>query len=451
MLEFGARILLAGAVVALAGATGLCGLPLAIGVALAVVALAFAAYALDERGLYDGSGAGLHAGLEALAVSLLLVDAGRAEALGFFALIPYAWASARRRAPWSAGAFAVWFALVGAHAIVHGAEPPPGLLFQAGGALALGLLLACRAVPEDVPIAESAGAEIGELRARFRALRAAYDVLEDRSTIDAHAAALARATTPDAMAQSLRDATSATGAALFAPTDEGWQAVGRAGTVPEEFDGSFRTGRQLQEQGAILLFSAGKPVGAAWVPDEARDGITAIADTLSTRLADRMEAEAERRRRRVAELRMVLVEGGDSPDAVARAVAALVGADSVEFGTLGPQGATTLGRYGPPCGLPEALRHASGPGLKGWAAAGTPLVWISDARQDGRLDGMDALRARASSLALLPLNDGRAYAWAAWHASGIGRPSALTTMRAAEPTVLRWLEPRTARRNRLAA
>ncbi len=449
MIELGARIFLAGAVVVFVGVTGLCGISLAIGVAVMVAALAFAAYALDERGLYDGAGAGLHAGLDALAIALLLVDAGRAESFGFLALAPYAWAAARRKAPWVAGAFAVAFALVGAYAILYQAEPPRGLLLQAGAALLLGLLLACEAPPEVVPVVVT-NTEDADLRSRFRALRAAYEVLEQRSTGDAYSAALARATTPDGMAQSLRDATSATGAALFAPAEEGWQAVGRAGTVPEALDATFRSGNQLQEQGAVLLFAAGKAVGAAWVPEEARGGIAAVADTLSTRLADRMEAEAERRKRRMAELRVTLIEGGDSPDAVARAVATLVGADSVEFGTLGPKGATPLGRYGPACALPEALRHASGTGLDGWAAAGAPLVWIGDARQDGRLDGTEALRARTAALALLPLSDGRAYVWAAWQASGVGRPSALTTMRAAEPTVRRWLGP-AGRRERMAA
>lgn len=450
MIEFGARILLAGAMVLFAGATGLCGLPLATAVGAVVALLAFAAYALDERGLYDGAGAGLHAGLEALALSLLLEGMGRLNSLGFLVLVPYAWAAARRRAPWSAGAFALAFAPIGAHAILFQSEPPAGVLIQAGGVLAIGVLLACGPAPERLPTAEKGGVdETAELRSRFRALRAAYEVLESRSTGDAHAAALARATTPDAMAQSLRDATAAAGAALFAPLEEGWQAVGRAGAVPEALDATFRSGHQLQEQGAILLFSSGKAVGAAWVPEESRDRIAVVADTLSTRLADRMEAEAERRKRRMAELRMTLLEGGDSPDAVARAVAALVGADSVEFGAIGPMGPTALGRCGPPCTLPEALRHVSGPGLNGWVKAGMPIVWISDARQDGRLDGVESLRARSASLALLSLNEGRAYAWAAWHTAGAGRPNALTTMRAAEPTVKRWLEP--SRRDRLAA
>ena len=451
MIEFGARILLAGAVVVFAGATGLCGLPLALGVAVTVAALAFAAHALDERGLYDGAGAGLHAGLEALALALLLVSAGYAETLGFVVLVPYAWAAARRRAPWAAGAFAVAFALVGAYALLVGREPSPGLLLQAGGALTLGLLLAVHAAPEPVALAEAGTDETAELRSRFRALRDAYEHLERRSSGDAAAAAIARATTPDAMAQSVRDATSATGAVLFAPLDEGWQPVGRAGTIPGELEATCRNARPLQEQGAVLLFAGGRTVGAVWVPEEARDGIAAVADTLSVRLADRMEAEAERRKRRMAELRATLLEGGDSPDAVARAVASLVGADCVEFGTLGPGGAVVLGHHGPPCALPEALRHGTGPGLAGWMAAGSPLVWIADARQDERLDGTEALRARAAALALLPLNDGRAYAWAAWHASGVGRPTALTTMRAAEPTVRRWLEPRIVGRERLAA
>ena len=440
MFEFGARIVLAGGLVFLAGTTGLVGFSLAIGVAVGVGALAIAAHALEGKGLYDGAGAGLHAGLEALAIALLLMDAGRIESLGFVALLPYAWVAVRRRAPWGPGAGAVAFALVAAYAILKGSEPSPGLLLQAGGALALGGVLALRR-DADAPLAEAgpnAGGE-GELRARFRALREAYAVVEARGVRDGHCAAISRAATPDAMAQSLRDATDATGAALFAPVDDAWQAIGRAGSVPAALDAPFRSGRALQEQGATLLFASGRPVGAAWVPEASRDGLAAVSETLSTRLADRMEAEAERRRRRVAELRVDLIEGGDSPDAVARAVASLVGADSVEFGSLGPFGATALGSFGPPCALPSALRHATGPGLDGWAAAGAPMVWIADARKDERLDDRAALRARTATLALLSLADGRAYAWAAWHAGGVGRPTALGTMRAAETMATRWL------------
>lgn len=439
MFEFGARILLAGGFVLFAGTSGLCGFPLALGVSAVFASLALAAYALEHRGLYDGSYAGLHAGFEASVIALVLVDAGRAESLGFLALVPYAWAASRRGAPWAVGGFAVALALVAGYGIFHRSDPPPALLVQAGGVLLLGLALAAKAT-EAAPIAEVVASPDADLRGRFRALREAYSVLEERSSNDAYTAAIARATTADAMAQSVRDATSAGGAALFAPVDDGWQAVGRAGTVPKEFEAPFRNARTVQEGGATLLFSAGKPVGAVWLPDEARDGLASVSETLAVRLSDRMEAETERRKRRAAELRITLIEGGDSPDAVARAVASILGANSVEFGALGPFGAMPLGRYGPPCALPEALRHETGPGLAGWAAAGAPMVWIADARADERVDGTTALRARTAALALVPLGDGRAYAWAAWHSAGVARPTALTTMKAAEATVVRWLE-----------
>ena len=453
MFEFGARIILAGGLVFFAGTTGNVGFSLAIGVAVALGAMAVAAHALQAKGLYEGAGASLHGGLESLALAMLLVDAGLVESLGFLALAPYAWASVRRRAPWTAGSFAVSFALVSAYALVARREPTTGLLLQAGGALVIGLLLALRTddytvdVETALPIAED-----GELRGRFRALREAYSVLETRASRDVHTSAIARAATPDAMAQTVRDATDATGAALFAPVDEGWQAIGRAGVVPEELDAPFRSARSLQERGATLLFAAGRAVGAAWVPEASRDALAGVSEILSTRLADRMAAEAERRKRRAAELRVELIEGGDSPDAVARAVAALVGADSVEFGSLSAFGATPLGRFGPPCGLPSALRHESGPGLDGWATAGTPTVWISDARRDERLDDRESLRARTAALALISLADGRAYAWAAWHTTGVAHPTALGTMRAAETMVLRWVgEATTYESARLAA
>ena len=106
----------------LGGITGFCGFPLALGVGIAVTLLALAAQALDARGLYDGAGAGLHGGLEALGVALLIGSRGELESLGFLALVPYAWVAARRRAGGGAGAFAVAFALVGAWAMIHRAE-----------------------------------------------------------------------------------------------------------------------------------------------------------------------------------------------------------------------------------------------------------------------------------------------------------------------------------------
>ena len=453
MFEFGARIVLAGGLVFFAGTTGLVGFSLAIGVASALGVMAVAAHALEAKGLYDGAGAGLHGALESLALSLMLVDAGLIERLGFLALAPYAWATVRRRAPWTAGAFAVAFALVSAYALLKRSEPSTGLILQAGGALVIGLLLSLRRdeAPYDIetvlPVAED-----GELRGRFRALREAYTLLEERASRDVHASEIARAATPDAMAQTVRDATEASGAALFAPVDDGWQAIGRAGILPEELSEAFRSARSLQEQGATLFFAAGRAVGAAWVPEGSRNVLASLSEVLSTRLADRMAAEAERRKRRAAELRIELMEGGDSPDAVARALASLTGADSVEFGSLSAFGATPLGRFGPPCALPSALRHENGPGLDGWASAGKPTVWVSDARRDERLDGRDSLRARTAALALIPLGDGRAYAWAAWHTTGAARPTALSTMRAAETMVMRWIGEATVyERERLAA
>lgn len=454
MLEFGARILIAGAMILLAGTTGAFGFSFAVGIAVAVGVLAIAGHALASRGLYDGAGAGLHTALEGFAIALLLVDGGRADSLGFLVLVPYAWAAARHRAPWAPGAFAGAFAIIGAYAILYRSEPSTPLLLQAGGALMLGLFLAAPTMIE-VPAAESSVApdETAELRSRFRALREAYNMLEARAKGDADTIALVRSASPEAMAQSLRDATSAAGAAIFAPTDEGWEVVGSAGTIPEEFREPIRNAREIQDKGAVLLFAGGRPVGAVWTPEETREGLTGVTDALAGKLSDRLEAESERRRRHAAELRVTLIEGGDAPDEVAYALASTIGADSVEFGVVGPLGATPLGHFGPPCGLPEAMRNENGPGLAGWAAAGTPLVWIGDARTDARLDGVEALRARAATLALVPLADGRAYVWAAWHTAGTGRPGSLKTMRGAEPVVVRWLERATGRsiRDRIAA
>lgn len=438
MFEFGARIILAGLILLLAGATGAVGFSLALGAAIALGLMALAAHALHAHDLYDGPGAALHASLEGLVLALLITDLGRADSLGFLALVPYAWVAARRRAPWAPGAFAGAFALVAAHALSHRSEPPPAVLLQAAAALGFGLLLALR--PNSTPVAEAiVPIEDLEIRGRFRALREAYSLLESRSSSDAHAAALGRAKSFDAIAQTVRDATSAVGCVLLAPTDDVWQSIGSAGSVPTEISGPYRSGRAAQEKGAVMLFAAGRPVGAVWVPEEARDGLAAIAESLSVRLSDRMEAELERRKRRSVELRATLVERGDSPEAVARALAEAIGADSVEIGVIGPFGPSPLGVFGPPCALPNALRHETGPGLAGWVASGAPLVWVADARSDARLDGGQALRARTAALALTPLADGRAYAWAAWHTPGVGRPTALATMRATDAIVDRWI------------
>ena len=438
MFEFGARILLAGATVFAAGTLGSFGFPLAVVVGVAVGLMALAAHALESRGLYEGAGAGLHGALEGFAIALLLVDAGRADALGFLALLPYAWAAVRHRAGWNPGAFAIAGLLIGADALVHRGDPSPALLFQAGGVLALGLVLGLRA--EEAPVEATVVVdEDAELRGRFRALREAYGVLERRAETDTHAAALSRAVGFDAIAQVVRDATAAVGAVLYAPADDGWVPLGSAGNLAPEVREPCPNLRLLQERGAAPLFAAGRPVGAVWVPDEARDGLSALSEALAGRFAARAEVEAERRARRVAELRIALMESGDGPDAAARALAASIGADSLEFGIVGPFGATARGRTGAPCGLPEALRHETGPGLPGWSTAGAPLVWIAEARNDPRLDRTLTLRARTAALALVPLDGGNAYVWAAWHTAGIGRPASMAALRNAEPVLAQWL------------
>jgi hypothetical protein len=438
MYEFGARVLLAGVTILVAGTTGAIGFPLAVGVALALGLLAVAGYALDAQGLYDGAGAGFHAGLDGFCIALLLTEAGVAESLGFVALLPYVWAVARRRATWPAGAFSLAFSLVAAHALLKHSDPPVSLLLPAGGVLLLGLALALPKA-SDTPVAEAPIVyEDLELKGRFRALREAYSVLEQRSKDDGHVAALVRATTPQGVAQAIRNATGAAGAAIFVPTEDRWELFGSAGTVPAEVLTTLSF-RSIQAQGATLLFDAGRPVGAIWTPEESRDGLASLSEVLAERFASRIEIESERKRRQEAEMRVTLVEGGGTPDAVAQALAASIGADSVEFGVVGPFGTTPIGLFGPPCGLPGAMRHESGTGLAGWIAAGTPIVWIGDARNDERMDGAAALRARATAMGLVPLSEGRAYVWAAWNNAGTGRPSALAAMRAAEPVVNRWL------------
>ncbi|RYG23282.1 hypothetical protein EON82_14505 [bacterium] len=336
------------------------------------------------------------------------------------------------------GAICGAFALVAAHALLRQSEPPLSVLLPAGGVLLLGLALSLPIVGDE-PIAEvTVVNEDEELKGRFRALREAYSVLEQRSKEDADMVAFVRADTPQAAAQAIRNATQASGAALFVPVDDRWELYGSAGTVSGELLESF-TSRALQAHGASLLFAAGRAVGAVWTPEESRDGLAGLSEVLAARFADRLEVDTERKRRKAAEVRATLVEGGGSPDEVAQALALAIGADSVEFGVVGSSGTTSIGVFGPPCGLPGAMRHETGLGLPGWVAAGAPIVWIGDARNDRRLDGAAALRARASTIGLVPLASGRAYVWAAWHSVGAGRTSALSTMRAAEPVVTRWL------------
>lgn len=438
MYEFGARVLLAGAIIVVAGTTDALGFSLGVGVAVALGLMAVAAYWLDGQDLYDGAGAGLHAGLEGFCLALLLTDAGLAESLGFLTLVPYVWAVARRRATWPAGAICLACSLVAAHALVRHSEPSVSLLLPAAGVLALGLLLALP-VETDHPAAEEPIVfEDPELKGRFRALREAYSVLEQRSKGDGDVAALVRASTPQGVAQAIRNATGAAGAAIFVPTEDRWELYGSAGTVSSELVKTLSL-RSLQAQGATVLFGSGQPVAAVWTPEESRDGLVSLSEVLAARFADRVEIDSERKRRQAAEMRTLLIEGGGTPDAVAQALAASIGADSVEFGVVGATGTTPIGIFGPPCGLPSAMRHEAGTGLAGWVAAGTPIVWIGDARNDERLDGAAALRARATALGLVPLSNGRAYVWAAWNSAGAGRPSALSAMRAAEPVVTRWL------------
>lgn len=441
MLEFGVRVLLAGAIVFVAGVFGLfdfgwtCGAAIGFGL-LALLSLP------EIRKEHPGATASLHGSLDAVAVAVLLASSDRSESLGFLAMLPYAFVAVRHGASWKVGALSVPLALVAGQALVQHSDPSAGLLLQGGAVLILGFVLgAARPLVQEysgpMVLASPLSAD-DELRARNRALREAVDLLRRRSEEASHTAALLRAPSGDAIAQAVRNATLAEGAALFVASSEGFAPVGVAGILPPDLN-AVHSSRDLQTEGATILHADGIPVGAIWVNEEARSLLPSLANALAERLKELVRAVVVRKIEREAAARTDLIGHADDPLAVAAALAEQVRATSLEFGLVGPDGPVPMGQYGPPCALTEALRNGDGTGLAGWAAAGAPMVWISDVRADNRLDRSRALRARASTFALVSLADGRAYAWAAWNEPGVAKPAAIAELKTAETALNRWI------------
>ncbi|MFY9234377.1 MAG: GAF domain-containing protein [Fimbriimonadaceae bacterium] len=180
MVDLGARLILAGLTLLVAGLAGVPEFDVAWKVAVVVVAYAGFAYYISERPVAAGgfapatesslapgrttrrrpnSGlAGFFAIADAFAIAMLLGSGDALATAGFLVLAPCAYAAARYGSSAASMAPLASAGLLAAHAAFNRGEPmSPALLCQAGGVLVVGLLMGRRHDPSKEQSSEGVG------------------------------------------------------------------------------------------------------------------------------------------------------------------------------------------------------------------------------------------------------------------------------------------------------
>src|SRR5687768_1006753 len=119
MVELGARLLIAGAILFTAGVLGALDLDFAWKVSAAVGAIAIFGWRLEVKGLKNPGIAGFFAVADCYAIALTLANAGQLANLGFLVLGPCAYAAAKHRSPSTFMAPLAGSSLLVSHAIFN--------------------------------------------------------------------------------------------------------------------------------------------------------------------------------------------------------------------------------------------------------------------------------------------------------------------------------------------
>ncbi len=476
MVEIGARILIAGGIIFLAGMFGLLDFDFAWKTAAAFSAVGIFGYLLERRKLRNPGVAGFIAIADAYAVALLLAQAGHLPDLGFLVLAPCAFAVLRHQAPANFMAPLAASSLLVAHAVFSKGEmPSPMLLGQACALLVIGLLFS---QPKVVHIEKEVATPLAandivleredylELRENFRKLRDAYRDLEYKSRRGRMISIIddARNGGSERLFQRLtnkvKEVTGADHVAIYTVAQYAEQLVVRATTsgYPTELsDVSLRIDLDLApgqikhrvEQSLlalkvdndrtrvanVILLDSGRIIGMLTLGHtepmklaEAQEKAEEIAPYLASFIQDELKVESERRRLRETELlyEVATVASGATnvtslASRVVRELFETMGADHVGVFLIESNEAIQLANQGARTRLLDAVKLSGGQGLSGWLASDAPEIVVFDARDDHRIDAQEALKRRVGSFILLPLSSAGGplgYLTAATHSRG---------------------------------
>ncbi len=459
MWEFSARILLAGALIALAGWTNVPPFDIAWRIGLLTASYGFVAYLIEQKKLVNPGFAGLVAGLDALAIAAVLGYAGLLPTMGLLVAAPIVYAVAKRGSnPLATGPIGA-AALIGAGMMVtQGQIPSLYTLAHAASVLVIAMLVnqprivvRPKTIQEMITeLAESAGSEpesgtqaLIELREQYRRLSVSYKQLERKSRVDRISSQiLLSRKEPGAdfgpIVDKLRNLLEADGLILYTSRQATERMVVSAssGRVPDEATGmSFpvKSGdaayrmkdraeeaiRAITHEGAdecaranVVLKHRGLVVGmlTVVVEDESRlESIRKQGEELSDALAQIIMDERSRRkqirRQKEAELLYEIacrLDGATTePDIAkrtAKAVSELIDCDHVGVWTIDGEQAMLLGKHGRDVSL--LFDYES------WIdGGGKPILAYSTADQTV-IDHVSAARKRVGSYIVVPIIDG---------------------------------------------
>lgn len=458
MVELGIRLLIAGAVLFVAGMFGALGFDFAWKAALATASIAFFGWRLEVKGLKNPGVAGFIAVADAFTIALLLGSADQLGNFGFLVLAPCAFAAARHGSQPNFMAPLAGSSLLVAHSAFHqGQVPGPFLLAQAACVLSVGLLLShtkvvtvtaphTEALSDDAIVLEKE--DYFEMRENFRKLRDAYRDLEFKSRKGRLLTQLDETRTGAdekfyyRLVNKLKELTGADSAALYTVAQFADQFVVKGATAgfPTEYEeASLQTDLNLapgqikhkmeralaavksdadrSRVANVILIESGKIVGMLTLGHTELDQLAdaqAKAEEMAGYVASmiQMESRRETERRRLRETEMLyevatVTSGSTNPTnlaaRVARELFETIQVDHVGIYLLEGSESLMLANQGVRVRMLDSMQFAGGEGVQGWINTNAPELVIFDAREDHRIDAQEALKKRVGSFAVLPL------------------------------------------------
>jgi len=458
MVELGIRLVVAGAVMFIAGLFGGLGFDFAWKSALAIASIGFFGWRLEVKGMKNPGVAGFIAVADAFTIALLLGAANQLNNFGFLVLAPCAFAATRHGSQPNFMAPLAGSSLLVANAAFHqGQIPGAMLLIQAASVLAVALLLSHTKV---VTVATTAHAPVSEteivleredyfeMRENFRKLRDAYRDLEHKSRKgrllsqldDVRNGSEERFFTR--LVARLKEISGADNAAIYTVAQFAEQFVVRGTTsgYPQELsDASLKVDLNLapgqikhrveqtlaavistndrSKVANVLLQDGGRIVGMMTLNhtdplklSEVQAKAEDLAPYIAAMIQDEIRREAERRRLRETEMLYevaTVVAGSTNPATLAARVARelfeTIQTDHIGIFLLEGNEPILLANQGVRVRMLDSMQFSGGQGVSGWINTDTPEIIVFDAREDHRIDAQEALKKRVGSFTAMPL------------------------------------------------
>lgn len=455
MFELGTRLAIAAA--ACAAAYGGNSMGFVFQTAALFAAYSILLFQLESRGFRTAAVSMVAACVDAGTLALVLGRLGLLSSFGFAVLAPAAFAANRHGAnaqimgPMSAAA------LMCSHIFFASGGLDRNVYIQIASVLAIGLALNSRRVivkvaepvlPSSETLQREEDQDVLRLRESFRRLKEHFQEVTRRSQRDRTAVSIIEAIQKEgadpieALAGAIAAQTSAEGAILYSPAQFERRLVvcGTGGDVPAKLaTGSLEIDlrqplRQIEEElvaaardtlGArsrvhtftSVLRSKGRVRGAICLVhedpyrlNEAGEILEEVGPIVASLLHNGLEKRSTAARIAVAELLYEFasrIGGAKTASTLAsRCIHELIDLlrlDSVGVFRIDGSNTITLAKRGKSTSFLETMSFATGSGMEGWIALGSPELLIPDVHTDSRCSSAASLKHRIGSMALIPI------------------------------------------------